>query len=140
VGEGGKLEATDCDVSDSEQYDGISIRGAGSLATIRNCKVHDNQEVGIYVYDGACVEVYGSEVFNSKEYHGVYCRGQDTMATVSDCKIYDIQATGIFAVDGGTVVVNNTEVGGARYVFLRLCPSVKAPPSSVEAFLRKRCN
>ena len=39
VGEGGRLHASECDVSDSEQYDGISIRGVGSSATILSCKV-----------------------------------------------------------------------------------------------------
>ena len=39
VDNGGRLEAQGCSVRDSAQYDGISVRGLGSSASISSCKV-----------------------------------------------------------------------------------------------------
>ena len=39
VEEGGRVEATDCEISGSQQYDGVSIRGTGSSGKLESCKV-----------------------------------------------------------------------------------------------------
>ena len=108
---GGELVLEDCDVS-SETLSCVAAHGPGVTASLKRCRVHDGADSGLYFFDGASATVEDCEVDGNANV-GVAVTGGAT-AVVRRSKVYGGANAGVVAWQGGEATLEECEVYGNR--------------------------
>ncbi|HYT93052.1 MAG TPA: right-handed parallel beta-helix repeat-containing protein [Gemmataceae bacterium] len=124
----GRLLLEDCDIT-SDSLSGVAVHGAAASATVRNCRIHDGKESGIWFYDGASGLMEGCEIFGNG-YAGVTISAEAN-PTVRNCRVHDGKTGGILVREKGSGVIEGchvyanghagVEISSAAHPTLRRC-------------------
>lgn len=104
-----KLILSNCDIRFNGALNAI-IYASQSTVTIRDCKIHDNQDYGVMVMGvlDSCI-VYNNQIYNNSN-SGIYA-GYSTKSIISGNLIYNNNGWGVFSYLSHATFVNNTITG-----------------------------
>jgi parallel beta-helix repeat protein len=104
----GRLLLEDCDVT-NDSLSAIGIHGPSANPTIRNCKIHDSQQGGVYVYDRGRGTLEGCDVYANQLAAITLSHGGDTL--VRDCRLHDSkQGGGVYVHEAGKGTVERCDI------------------------------
>jgi parallel beta-helix repeat protein len=103
----GQLLLEDCDIA-SDSLSCVAVHGAAASATVRNCRIHDGKECGIWFYDGASGLMEGCDVF-ANNYAGVTI-STEANPTVRTCRIHDGKTGGVLVRENGAGTIEGCHV------------------------------
>lgn len=61
----GEATLEDCDLA-SQSLACLGVHGKGTRAIVRNCRIHDGNDAGVFVYEGGVADLQGCEIFGNK--------------------------------------------------------------------------
>jgi hypothetical protein len=96
---------TDVTVKDTigdEFHAGLHASGAGTKMILKNVKVENCQNNGVYVWRGATLDATGCH-FHQNGGIGVHVFGSTTTARLTNCTSHDNKSDGVIAYDGSVV-------------------------------------
>ncbi len=104
----GRLTLDGCDIT-SDSLACVAVHGKDADPVIRDCRVHDGQAGGIYIYDNARGLVEGCEIYASRLAGVSIAKGADP--SVRRCKIHGSQeGGGVYAYEGGRGSVEGCDI------------------------------
>lgn len=106
----GRLELEDCDIS-SQGNCGVAIHD-GADPRVRRCRIHDNQQVGVFVYDQGQGLIEDCEITGSV-YSGVEVKTSGA-PTIRKCRITGNRQSGVYVHDQGGGVFEANELRDNR--------------------------
>ena len=97
----------ECDIR-SDTAAGIAIHGAAARPVIRHCRIHDNLENGVFVYDYAQGLIEDCDIF-ANTLAGVAVE-QGGNPTFRRCRIHDGYETGLYVWDKGKGLLEDCDI------------------------------
>ena len=103
----GELVLENCDIT-SESLSSIAIHGSNANPIIRECRIHDGKESGIYFFDNGRGIVEDCEIFGNLTTEITIDTGSNPL--IRRCKIYNGQEGGILIRDNGQGTIEDCEI------------------------------
>ncbi|RMF28238.1 MAG: protein kinase [Cyanobacteria bacterium J083] len=103
----GQLTLEDCDIS-SDSLSAIGVHGSTADPIIRNCKIHDSKQSGIYFYDNARGTVEDCEIFRNTTTE-IAIDGNSN-PVIRRCRIHDGKEAGILWRNSGQGLVEDCQI------------------------------
>jgi len=104
----GELILENCDVS-SDSLSCIAIHGANANPLIKNCRVHDGADAGIYIFDNARGRVEESDVYRNANDNVAIAQGANP--SIKKCRIFEGNGGGIVVWQNGAAgVIEDCEI------------------------------
>jgi parallel beta-helix repeat protein len=108
----GKLIVEDCDIT-SDSLSCVAIHGSEANPVIRQCRIYDGKENGVFVYDNGKGTVEDCDIYGNT-YSGVEIKtGGDPV--IRQCRIYDGKQNGIYVHEKGKGTIEDCEIYGNAY-------------------------
>ncbi len=104
----GRLTLDNCDIS-SDSLSCITIHSANANPLIRNCRIHDGADSGIYIFDNARATIENCDVYNNANANIAVTQGANP--TITNCRIFDGKNGGIVVWgNGATGLIEDCEI------------------------------
>lgn len=94
----GSLVLENCDVV-SDSLSCVAIHGVDSNPTVKNCRIHNGADSGIYFFDNARGRIEGSDIYRNANVGVAITNGANP--TIKNCRIYEGGSGGVVAWQNG---------------------------------------
>ncbi len=98
---GGELVLENCDVS-SDSLSCVAVHGGSANPLIKNCRIHDGADSGIYIFDNARGRIEECDIYHNANDNVAIARGANP--SIKKCRIFE-------GNNGGVVVWQNGAAG-----------------------------
>ena len=104
----GELVLDKCDIT-SDTLSCVGIRGANSNPFLKNCRIHDGADSGIYLFDNARARIENCDVYQNRNANLAVTQGANPL--VKNCRIYSGENGGIVVWgNGATATIEDCEI------------------------------
>ncbi len=104
----GELVLDGCDIT-SDSLSCVGIRGADSNPFLKDCRVHDGADSGIYLFDNARARIENCDVYQNRNANLAVTQGANP--TVKNCRFYAGENGGIVVWgNGATATIEDCEI------------------------------
>jgi parallel beta-helix repeat protein len=87
-----------CDIS-SDSLSCVAIHGVNANPTIKNCRIHDGADSGVYFFDNARGQIEDCDIFRNRNVGAAITDGANP--TIKNCRIYEGNNGGVVAWQNG---------------------------------------
>jgi nitrous oxidase accessory protein NosD len=110
----GKLLIEDCDIS-SDSFSNVSVSGEGTSVDLRRCRIHDGNQCGVMVSEGAGGRIEDCDISANglAGWSGVFV-GSGATPHFVNCRISDGAGFGVVAEDGAKGLFEQCEIAANR--------------------------
>ncbi|MEP6903252.1 MAG: pectinesterase family protein [Actinomycetota bacterium] len=109
---GGALVLENCRIS-SDSLSGVAIHGANANPILRNCRIYDGADSGLYIFDNARAFLENCDVYRNANDNLAITQGANP--TVKNCRIFDGNNGGIVVWgNGATATIEDCEITNHR--------------------------
>ncbi|MCU1290024.1 MAG: serine/threonine protein kinase [Acidobacteria bacterium] len=98
---GGELILENCDVT-SDSLSCVAVHGSSANPSIKNCRIHDGADSGVYFFDNARGRLEDCEIYRNRNVGAAITQGANPF--IKNCRIYEGNS-------GGVVVWGNGAAG-----------------------------
>jgi parallel beta-helix repeat protein len=131
----GELVLDDCDIT-SDSLSCVGIRGANSNPFLKNCRIHDGADSGIYLFDNARARIENCDVYQNRnanlavtqgahpavkncrfyagENGGIVVWGNGAAATIEDCEILNHRLANVGISQSANPIFRRCAIFGGR--------------------------
>lgn len=95
----GELVLENCDVT-SDSLSGIAVHGSEANPLIKNCRIYDCADSGIYIFDQSSARVESCDVYRNRNVNVAVTGGANP--TLKDCRIFEGGNGGVVVWGNGT--------------------------------------
>lgn len=95
---GGALVLEDCDIS-SDSLSGVAIHGAYADPLIKNCRIHDGADSGVYFFDNARGQIVQCDIYRNRNVGIAITNGANPL--IKNCRIFEGNNGGVVAWQNG---------------------------------------
>ena len=108
----GALVLENCRIS-SDSLSGVAIHGASANPLIKNCRIHDGADSGIYIFDNARAQIENCDLCRNTNDNLAITQGANP--TVKNCRIFEGENGGVVIWgNGATGTIEDCEISGHR--------------------------
>ena len=108
----GALVLENCRIS-SDSLSCIAIHGAGANPLIKNCRIHDGADSGVYIFDNARAQIENCDVYRNTNDNLAITQGANPR--VKNCRIFEGENGGVVIWgNGATGTIEDCEIFGHR--------------------------
>ncbi|HEY0048538.1 MAG TPA: pectinesterase family protein [Pyrinomonadaceae bacterium] len=108
----GELILESCDIS-SDSLSCIAVHGVNSKPAIKNCRIHDGADSGLYFYDNARGRVENCDVYRNANVGVAITQGANP--ALANCRVFQGNNGGVVAWGNGAAgVIENCHIFGHR--------------------------
>ena len=104
----GELVLENCDVS-SDSLSCVAIHGANANPLIKNCRIHNGADSGVYIFDNARGRIEGCDIYHNANDNVAIARGANP--SIKKCRIFEGNNGGIVVWQNGAAgVIEDCEI------------------------------
>jgi len=104
----GKLTLENCDIS-SDTLSCAAIHGANANPLLRNCRIHDGADSGVFIFDTARASIENCDIYHNANVNLAITQGANP--TIRSCRIFKGENGGIVVWgNGATGVIEDCEI------------------------------
>lgn len=109
---GGELILENCDIT-SDSLSGIAVHGANANPIIKNCRIHDCADSGIYIFENARARIENCDVYRNANVAMAITQG--AVPIIKNCLIFEGENGGIVVWGNGAAgTIENCRIYGHR--------------------------
>jgi len=128
----GELTIENCDIS-SDSLSCISIHGSWANPLIKNCRIHDGADSGIYIFDNARGQIEGCDIFHNANANVAITSGANP--SIKNCRIFEGNNGGVVVWQNGSAgEIENCEIFGHRLANVGISDSANPTFRSCKIF------
>ncbi|MCE9532255.1 MAG: HEAT repeat domain-containing protein [Planctomycetes bacterium] len=103
----GEVTIEDCDLS-SKSLACVGVHGKDTRVVIRQCRIHDGNDAGVFVYEDGYAEVDGSEIFGNLKGNVVVWAGAEVQ--MRKCLLHSSPDVGLDVRKGGRATLVDCQI------------------------------
>lgn len=108
----GALVLENCDIS-SDTLSCAAVHGVNAAPLLKNCRIHDGADSGIYIFDNARASIENCDVYRNANVNLAIAQGANP--TIRNCRIFDGENGGIVVWgNGATATIEDCEITNHR--------------------------
>ena len=108
----GELTLENCDIS-SDTLSCAAIHGANANPFLKNCRIHDGADSGVYIFDNARASIENCDIYRSGNVNLAITQGANP--TIKNCRIFEGENGGIVVWGNGAAgVIEGCEIANHR--------------------------
>jgi len=108
----GALTLENCDIS-SDSLSCVAIHGANANPFLKNCRIHDGADSGIYIFDNARASIENCDIYHNANANIAITQGANP--AVKNCRIFEGENGGIVVWgNGATGTIEDCEITNHR--------------------------
>ena len=108
----GELVLENCDIT-SDSFSCIAIHGSWANPLIKNCRIHDGADSGIYIFDNARGQIKDCDIYRNANANVAISSGANP--SIKNCRIFEGSNGGVVVWQNGAAgEIENCEIFGHR--------------------------
>ncbi|MFN2390595.1 MAG: right-handed parallel beta-helix repeat-containing protein [Pyrinomonadaceae bacterium] len=108
----GELILENCDVV-SDSLSCVAVHGVNANPFIKNCRIHDGADSGIYFFDNACGQIENCDIYRNTNVGVAITNGANP--TIKNCRIFEGKNGGVVAWQNGAAgLIEDCKIFGHR--------------------------